>query len=470
MVHINEANANKLQIDQTNLNVKHPHKDKSMFYGTYSTRGGSFPQDRSRQREDNSDECKDPWEVLGLQKNATKEQIRAAYRKLALKYHPDRVSGEGAAGAEAKREATAKFTEISAAYELLLDDNTRGSSGASHPSFSTAPNHRTMNDYSRYDASTTVQSPFSPGFDPFGFGPQAFGFHFSDPFELFQRAFNQPYMEDSPFEAGIPSMSSFFAQMPSFPANAVSSSSSYSSSSFFQGNGGNGVTKKMVSTTQSSVNGKIVTRHEEVITHPDGKITRTVKISGGDEIAQEQRPAITADVVEDDDEREERDLAKAIALSLSESADSNGSCGDRKQERHYRVETKQHLEEQTSGARPRKLDPLVIPKDEVYVIDDDLTNERPRQVSLEIPAHRHKRKFCDIMSRCLKCCFPRPKRRKISHSNGVVNVGIHQRNAENKSDVDYSSLTVAQLRDILRRRGLKVSGKKADLISRLASA
>ncbi len=430
-----------------------------MFYGAY--RGGSFPQDTSRQREDNSDECKDPWEVLGLQKNATKEEIRAAYRKLALKYHPDRVSGEGAAGAEAKREATAKFTEISAAYELLLDDNGRGSSGASHPSFSTAPNHHTMNEYSRYDASTTVQSPFSPGFDPFGFGPQAFGFHFSDPFELFQRAFNQPYMEDSPFEAGIPGMSSFFAQMPSFPANALSSSS-YSSSSFFQ-SGGNGVTKKMVSTTQSSVNGKIVTRHEEVITHPDGKITRTVKMSGGD------GATITADVVEDDDEREERDLAKAIALSLSGSADSNGSCSDRKQERHYRVETKQHLEEQTSGARPRKLDPLVIPKDEVYVIDD-LTNERPRQVSLEIPAHRHKRKFCDIMSRCLKCCFPRPKRRKISHSNDVVNMGIHQRNAENKPDVDYSSLTVVQLRDILRRRGLKVSGKKADLISRLASA
>lgn len=436
-----------------------------MFYGTY--RGGSFPQDRSRQREDNRDERKDPWEVLGLQKNATKEQIRAAYRKLALKYHPDRVSGEGAAGAEAKREATAKFTEISAAYELLLDDNTRGSSGASHPSFSTASNHHTMNDYSRYDASTTVQSPFSPGFDPFGFGPQAFGFHFSDPFELFQRAFNQPYMEDSPFEEGIPGMSSFFAQMPSFPANAVSSSS-YSSSSFFQ-SGGNGVTKKMVSTTQSSVNGKIVTRHEEVITHPDGKITRTVKMSGGDGIAQEQCPAITADVVEDDDEREERDLAKAIALSLSESADSNGSCSDRKQERHYRVETKQHLEEQTSGARPRKLDPLVIPKDEVYVIDDSTEDGRPRQVSLEIPAHRHKRKFCDIMSRCLRCCFPRPKRRKISHSNGVVNMGIHQRIAENKS-VDYSSLTVAQLRDILRRRGLKVSGKKADLISRLASS
>lgn len=280
---------------------------------------------------------------------------------------------------------------------------------------------------------------------------------------------NQPYMEDSPFEAGIPSMSSFFAQMPSFPANAVSSSS-YSSSSFFQ-SGGTGVTKKMVSTTQSSVNGKIVTRHEEVITHPDGKITRTVKMFGGDGTEQEQRkrPAITADVVEDDDEREERDLAKAIALSLSESADSNGSCSDRKQERHYRVETKQHLEEQTSGARPRKLDPLVIPKDEVYVIDD-LTNERPRQVSLEIPAHRHKRKFCDIMSRCLKCCFPRPKRRKISHSNGVVNMGIHQRNAENKPDVDYSSLTVVQLRDILRSNGLKVSGKKADLISRLASS
>lgn len=57
----------------------------------------------------------DYYEVLGVSRDATTAEIRKAYRKLALSYHPDKVPGEERA------EAEIKFKEISAAYEVLSD-------------------------------------------------------------------------------------------------------------------------------------------------------------------------------------------------------------------------------------------------------------------------------------------------------------------------------------------------------------
>jgi molecular chaperone DnaJ len=59
---------------------------------------------------------RDYYEVLGVQKNASKEEIKNAYRKLALQYHPDR-----------NKEPTAeeKFKELSEAYAVLSDDEKR---------------------------------------------------------------------------------------------------------------------------------------------------------------------------------------------------------------------------------------------------------------------------------------------------------------------------------------------------------
>lgn len=58
---------------------------------------------------------RDYYEVLGVNKNAGIDEIKKAYRNLALKYHPDRVPHEQ------KKEAEERFKEISESYEVLVD-------------------------------------------------------------------------------------------------------------------------------------------------------------------------------------------------------------------------------------------------------------------------------------------------------------------------------------------------------------
>ncbi|MCC0631687.1 MULTISPECIES: molecular chaperone DnaJ [unclassified Clostridioides] len=60
---------------------------------------------------------RDYYEVLGISKGAEAQEIKKAYRKLAMKYHPDRNPGD--------EEAEEKFKEINEAYEVLSDDTKR---------------------------------------------------------------------------------------------------------------------------------------------------------------------------------------------------------------------------------------------------------------------------------------------------------------------------------------------------------
>ena len=60
---------------------------------------------------------RDYYEVLGVEKNAGADEIKKAYRKAAMKYHPDRNPGD--------KEAEEKFKEVGEAYEVLSDDQKR---------------------------------------------------------------------------------------------------------------------------------------------------------------------------------------------------------------------------------------------------------------------------------------------------------------------------------------------------------
>jgi molecular chaperone DnaJ len=62
---------------------------------------------------------RDYYETLGVPKNASDEEIKKAYRKMAMKHHPDRNQGDPAAAAEVK------FKEAKEAYEMLSDGNKR---------------------------------------------------------------------------------------------------------------------------------------------------------------------------------------------------------------------------------------------------------------------------------------------------------------------------------------------------------
>src|SRR5512139_1104079 len=60
---------------------------------------------------------KDYYEILGVPKTATEEQIKKAYRKLALKYHPDRNPGN--------KQAEEKFKELTEAYQVVSNPEKR---------------------------------------------------------------------------------------------------------------------------------------------------------------------------------------------------------------------------------------------------------------------------------------------------------------------------------------------------------
>lgn len=126
-------------------------------------------------------EVKDYYQTLGIIKSASPEEIKKAYRKLALQYHPDRNKG---------KDAEEKFKEVTKAYEVLSDPQKR----EAYDQFG----HAAFEGASAGGFGGPGQGPFSGGFrqGPFTYtyttGGDAGGFDFggfNDPFEIFEQFF-----------------------------------------------------------------------------------------------------------------------------------------------------------------------------------------------------------------------------------------------------------------------------------------
>ncbi len=100
---------------------------------------------------------KDYYSVLGVEKTASQDEIKSAYRKLAKQYHPDLHPGD--------QTAAEKFKEVNEAYSVVGDAEKRG----------------------KYDRGELNNDGFGGGYNPFGGGFSASGF--DDIFDIFSSAF-----------------------------------------------------------------------------------------------------------------------------------------------------------------------------------------------------------------------------------------------------------------------------------------
>ncbi|MDI4632293.1 molecular chaperone DnaJ [Pelomonas sp. V22] len=103
---------------------------------------------------------RDYYEILGVAKNASEDDIKKAYRKLAMKHHPDRNQGDGAKAAEEK------FKEAKEAYEMLSDGQKRAA----------------YDQYGHAGVDPNMGGRGGPGAEGFGGFAEAFGDIFGDIF------------------------------------------------------------------------------------------------------------------------------------------------------------------------------------------------------------------------------------------------------------------------------------------------
>lgn len=293
----------------------------------------------------NQPENQDLYSILNLPRNASQSQIKTAYRKLALKYHPDRQSSP-----EEKRKCTEIFTKIGNAYEVLGDPARRKTydrygiiegdeNGAGSYRSTDAASSRGADFHDPFMGNGFFFGRRDPFQDPFFTqGSRGRGGHggFMDPFDLFQNFFGDEFSHEFHNEDYLPgsknrqqqrmnsnhrndrgafgpmgfgggfgdfmgmgfgrhmdamnSMMNQLHQQHQQQAQQGFSSTSYSSSSSSYGGsgGGGGGVRESISTSTRIINGKRQTITERVRVNPDGTVERHTETSGDDDFPSTQ--------------------------------------------------------------------------------------------------------------------------------------------------------------------------------------
>lgn len=123
---------------------------------------------------------RDYYKILGVARNATKEDIKKAYRALAHKYHPDKGGDE------------ARFKELNEAYQILSDERKRGQYDQFGHVFEGGTGPRQGGFGFEWGSQTPWPGGFNFGFGEGGEGREGFGeFEFSDIFEDFLGGFGR---------------------------------------------------------------------------------------------------------------------------------------------------------------------------------------------------------------------------------------------------------------------------------------
>lgn len=200
-----------------------------------------------------SDETKDYYKILGVPEDATADQIRKAYKKLAIKWHPDKNQDN-------KEEAEEKFKEINEAYTVLSD-----------------PEKKRQWEFSKNGGGSFNFD--SAGFDPFAnfdsfFKDFGFGFGDEDD-DFFNMGFGGRKKEGGkrkdPFGFG-----GFGGGFGGFGDDDFGFGGGFGGDCGF--GGGSTYTK----TTTTIINGKKVTKTETVTVDKDGNKKVITSTSGGD--------------------------------------------------------------------------------------------------------------------------------------------------------------------------------------------
>lgn len=154
-----------------------------------------------------SDYTDDAYKILGVSPTATEREIKTAYRKLALVYHPDRQSDD-----KQREIATTKFVKIANAYEVLTDQYLRAEYDERRQCYEppTKPSAPATTSTNKSNSTTTSTSPStSKASNKSNYKPARnknkntvtepdikqtpFRYHFSDPYEVFKRDFREQF-------------------------------------------------------------------------------------------------------------------------------------------------------------------------------------------------------------------------------------------------------------------------------------